>query len=509
MAYLNSLGNIIRSVSPANGTSNVSVDTDIVVTFTFDMAKDSLGSNIVLLDDSSTRIPTTITYDTSVDTPSAKIATVKPVDKLDPTTRYKVIINGGTRGIKSITGTMLGTDWNMNFTTADVIPPDKVSLVSPVDKSVLTVLTEFSWNPVEDVQTYELQISVENTFGTTLYSSIITGSFVVPDVTFAHDNIYYWRVRAISDSTTPTIGAWSDPRQFRYVIPVSSADPNPTTPEIAPLDVMEVMPGPEELFVVNPSPITVRFTDDVDPSTVTSETFQVKVDYLDGLGEPTQIGGYFEVNGSIIQFFFSESATPVATPTYSQNTIIIVELRKEILSLSGAPLVDDITWIFATPFTPYYSKIKEVREATGDLIADKTDLDIARMIHATSQWADQIAALPYGSVNEDYLGETQAETTNNIFYHNYVKYETSLRLLHTKTLENNKLQAGMRQIGDLIVKGPMNLSPDYRMMIERIEALRNRAQLYLTMGRNTYPLPKSAVKGETLYPYPLAKRNSF
>jgi hypothetical protein len=519
VAYLNSLGNIIRSVSPANGTSDVSVDTSIVVTFTFDMEKDSLGSNIVLLDESSNRIPTVVTYDTPEGTPSAKVATVKPLVRLDPSTRYKVIINGGTRGINSMTGTMLGTDWNMNFVTAAVAPPDKAYLVSPADRSVLTGLAEFSWNSVAGISEYEFQISVENTFGTTLYSSIVTGTSVIPDVALNHDSIYYWRVRAISNSTNPLTGPWSDLRQFRYVVsaPFGIPGTTPTTPNVpsVPVDILEVIPGPEELFVPNLTSITVKFTDNIDESTVIPQNFIVKVDYLEGLGEPTTAIGYYEVIDNVVQFHFGnlpDAATPISSiteVTYDKNTVITVELRKEISSISGSQLSDDVTWIFATPFSPYYSKISEVRQVTGDVALMATDLEIAKLIHRVSLWADQIAAQPYGSINSEYLGEIQSQTYNNIFFHDYVKYETALRLLHTKTLENTKRQAGTRQIGDLLIKDPMNLSSDYRMMIERLEALRNRAQFYLTMGRNTYPLPKSAVKGEKLYPYPLNKRNSF
>jgi hypothetical protein len=500
MAYIGSIGSIIGKTAPINGTSNVPVDGVITITFVYDMVLDTVNnSTIVLLDDGSNKISAQVTYQN-------KVATLTPDANLEPQTRYQVVIKGGLAGVKSVTNSTLLTDYNFNYETANVIPPGQVILLSPVDRSVFSGYVGFTWTLIPEFSMYELQISQESKFGSLIFSSDVTGNSITPDVNFDHEQIYHWRVRAISDSATPVTGPWSDTWQFRYNLAAPVSPGIPATPTETPVfDVGTIVPGPEEYFVSGLGSISVQFTDTVDPLTVNSNTFIVKADYIDLAGEPVRVDGYFEIDDTLVQFFFNPSNSP-----FNTNTIFTIELRKEITSVNEGHLADDIMWTFATTFTPYYSKVIDVRNELRGLIDDVSDLEIMRMIHSVSQWADQIAALPYGEVNEDYIGETQQETTNAIFYHNYTRFESAFRILNQKTiLRSSMKQGGMRQIGDLIVKDPLYLSPDYKIALQRLESLRNTAKMYLTMGRDTFPLPKSAIKGERLFPYPLNKRNSF
>jgi hypothetical protein len=519
MAYMNSWSNIVGPIYPKNGTSDVAVDIVISVTFIVDMIEDSVQpSGIVLFDESNTKIPVDVVY-------LNKVATVTPRVALDPGTRYKLLVCSGASGVRTVAGQILGTDYNINFTTANAVPPGKVTLLAPVDRSIFNGLTEFRWQLVPSITNYEIQISNESTFGSLLYSSAITGDSVIPDIDFEHDETYYWRVRAVSNSTTPLTGSWSDTWQFRYLLSAQGAVSPPGSTPATLLDVISVIPGAEAMFVSDLTSITVEFSADIDPLTVNENTFIVEVDYLDGAGEPKMATGQFDVIGNVVVFNFGQQSTTPTTPStpvvttpiigvggelsVTRNTMIMVNLTRGIKTTDGSPLIDDIQWMFSTVLTPYYSRISDIRDELRTATASVTDFQIAKQILRVSQWADQIAALPYGSQNEDYLGETQQETNNCIFFHNYVRYETALRILHDQTLERMQIQGGMKQIGDLIIKDGIYISPDYIQTVKRIEELRNKYQHYLTLGKNTYPLPRSVVKGETNYPYPLTKRNSF
>jgi len=246
--------------------------------------------------------------------------------------------------------------------------------------------------------------------------------------------------------------------------------------------------------------IKIKFNRPVDPESI-QNNIAVFFEDVDGIGEPINVFGDTICEDNIVEF------TP--DPAFTENGIYTVEVYKGITSVEGDKLPDDISWTFATTFTPYYSSIRAVKAEIGTFLDQIPDLDIAREILAVSRWADQIAARPYGSVNDDYLGETQSKSTNNIFYQNYVRFETSIRLLNRVMTEHMQYHGRQMQIGDLKVKSSGSMTPDSNIILKRLETLRNRAETYLTMGRQTYALPKSAIKGNTQYPYSLNTRNSF
>lgn len=499
MAYMSGLVNIIRSLYPRSGAENVPTDTEVKISFTFDMVPNTINtSNILILNESTEKVAATLTY-------SDRIAILKPEDNLDAGKRYQVLIKGGEDGIRTVLGDTMSSDYLFGFTTDKTTPVDQVVLVGPDDQSVARGPVIFTWKEVEQVDAseifYQFQLSTEAKFGSTsLNVEDIADTEIEPSFDFEHDTIYYWRVRAYNKNNK---GLWSSPWQFRYTILSAEEEADQgiiRDTETDVFDFAEVFPKPDSMSIDPETTIRIKFNRPVDPESI-QNNIAVFFEDVDGIGEPINVFGDTICEDNIVEF------TP--DPAFTENGIYTVEVYKGITSVEGDKLPDDISWTFATTFTPYYSSIRAVKAEIGTFLDQIPDLDIAREILAVSRWADQIAARPYGSVNDDYLGETQSKSTNNIFYQNYVKFETSIRLLNRAMTEHMQYHGRQMEIGDLKVKFSGSMTPDSNIVLKRLETLRNRAETYLTMGRQTYALPKSAIKGNTQYPYSLNTRNSF
>lgn len=493
MAYMSGFVNIIRGSSPAAGATEVPVDGEVRILFTFDMVPDTINtSNILILDESTEKVPATLSY-------SNRTAFLKPIENLMIGHRYQVLIKGGTNGIKSVLDDTLSTDYIFSFETSKATPVGQVQLVFPADRSVVRASANFSWEAVPGADAYEFEISTESKFGSVSFSTNVVETSIVPNFTFEHDTNYFWRVMAFNAEDN---GLWSDVWQFRYTaLSAEEEDEQGNIPgeEIAVFDFVEVSPRPDSLFVPVDAEIKAKFNQSVDPET--ANNLLVFFEDVDGVGEPTNVLGTVDCQDDTLKF--------VPEAPLAENGIYTVELYKEVASVDGLELPDDTTWTFATVFNPYYSSVRAVRAEIGSFLESIPDLDIAREILSVSKWADQIAARPYGEINDDYLGETQSKTTNCIFYQNYTKFETCIRLLNRAMTEHMEYHGKQMEIGDLKVKSSGSMTPDSNIVLKRLETLRNKAETYLTMGRQTYSLPTSAIKGNTNYPYSLNKRNSF
>lgn len=492
LAYLTGFANIIRAVSPVSGTKGFPIDGKVLIYFTFDMVPDTINtSTILLLDEGSNKVSCQVSYD-------KKVATIVSQSSLDFGARYQVLIKGGSGGVKTITGKILGSDYVSNFEASTDSPLETVVMVFPPDKSVVRAPAIFSWGSVPGADAYEFQISKESKFGSVSFSSNVVGEGITPDFVFEHDTIYYWRVMAFGGQGA---GRWSEPWQFRFSVFSEEEEARQGVidgPVTTFFDIVSVTPSPDSLFADENSLITVKFNNGVIDYTT---DISVCVENMTGVGEPTQVSGEIAGQGDTIQF--------IPDSPLLQNAIYTIVVGKSTSSIEGVSLDDDVSWSFSTVFSPYYSNINNVRARIGMFLGDISDLEIAREILAVSLWANQIAAKPYGSINDDYLGETQSKTTNEIFYRNYTEFETCVRLLNRKITDHIQFHGQRRKIGDLEIKSSGSMVPDLNIALKRLELLRNRSEMYLTMGKHTYSLPKPAIKGDRNYPYPFNKRNSF
>ncbi len=97
------------------------------------------------------------------------------------------------------------------FTTTYVTPAVP-TLVSPANSAVNVPLSPaFTWNSVQGAQTYGLQVSTSNTFGSYVVNQTgISATTFTPPSSLAQGTIYYWRVNATNPSGTSNwASAWS------------------------------------------------------------------------------------------------------------------------------------------------------------------------------------------------------------------------------------------------------------------------------------------------------------
>jgi hypothetical protein len=487
--YFGGFSSIIQQTEPVNGSENVACDTVITVFFTVDMVPETVStSTIILLDDSATKVSAQVVY-------GQKIATVRPDRQLNPGTRYQLVIKGGQTGVKSLINSVLGADYSINFTASVSQALNKTQMVSPSNLSVIRDMPNFSWQSVDGATSYEFEISKENKFASLVFQLEVVTLSLLPDVVLENSQVYYWRVRAIN---TVSSGPWSDPWQFRFDVQVGESPENIFTSGI--FDVVRVLPAPESIANAEDSVIQAVFNQDINPDSLGSGVVIAKVESMDGVGEPIVVPGTVQSEGAVLTF--------MPSAPLEKNSIYSITINQQITSSAGVALDDDIVWIFSTVFSPYYSSVSRIRDDLGGFVGDVSDIAIVKMIYNVSLWADQIAAYPYGTLNADFLGDTQSKTTNKIFYHEFVRYETDLKILSRKTVEHMSQHGMTRQLGDLIVKQSGSMTPDLSSSVKRLEAERNTYKRYLTIGdgTHTYALPVSVVKGSNGNPYPLNSR---
>ncbi len=101
-----------------------------------------------------------------------------------------------------------------------VVPPYQVTLVSPTDEATgVPVLTEFTWNAADRAESYELQVSTDQTFATTVIDETgLTDTDFTVSTAFDNATEYFWRVRAVNAGGE---GDWSETFSFTTIVAIS------------------------------------------------------------------------------------------------------------------------------------------------------------------------------------------------------------------------------------------------------------------------------------------------
>jgi hypothetical protein len=106
-------GPAVKSVTPANGTTNVGLAASIVLTFNGPLNPASVNASTVrLYDNAGKLVAATVAYD-----PATWKVTLTPTNPLAPMKRYKVYVLGGSKGIYSMFGQVLPASFVSAFTT--------------------------------------------------------------------------------------------------------------------------------------------------------------------------------------------------------------------------------------------------------------------------------------------------------------------------------------------------------------------------------------------------------
>jgi hypothetical protein len=104
----------VTAVSPAAGTTGVSVSAAITVTFSEALDPTTVNANnFVLLDSSNHPVAVTVTYN-----PATNTVTLQPTVPLNSATTYTLRVRGGLTGVKDRFGNPMAEDFTTSFTTS-------------------------------------------------------------------------------------------------------------------------------------------------------------------------------------------------------------------------------------------------------------------------------------------------------------------------------------------------------------------------------------------------------
>jgi len=124
--------------------------------------------------------------------------------------------------------------------TTQYLPAAKVVLSNPADAAKnVAVSTMLSWNAAENALTYQLQVSIESGFTTTIIDEDDIAVHTWAASSLENNTVYYWRVRGINPDGE---GAWSTVRSFTtiasipgapsLIAPANEATSVPVTPKL-------------------------------------------------------------------------------------------------------------------------------------------------------------------------------------------------------------------------------------------------------------------------------------
>lgn len=492
MAYLK--GNLVQLVYPGNGATNIKIDSFIKIQFSKDMNLSTVTERTIKLFDSNLNpVACSLTMDPENPT---KLAVLTPNSFLSPSTRYLVVITGGENGVRSIEingeADFIFADRSWNFTTSSVMVLDKATLLTPTDHSLIQDrIIQFSWQSILGSSKYQFQIAKDSSF-----SSVVVDNNSINGTNYlstSDDNLnllqnYYWRVRALDNEGRP--GIWSLVNQF--YIEDSLREPDTYSESYIEITKSSIANNKAEVDVSIES-IDITFSSKIDEESV-EDNIKITARDIDGGILSKKIEGQVAVSGNKLTFVFSE-------PLENSMEYKVI-IGDGLSNVDGSIIGEDTVYRFITVPNPYYSSIEIIRDDLGLFIKDIEDLEISKVIYRVSKWANQISNQPYGSQNSSFMGSSQRQTTNSIFFHEYVRYESGLRLLVRKSLEHSISKGEIISLGDFSKQATGSLVPDINVAMKRIEQYRDEAKKKLEAGEGTITLPTFAVLGSSGDPYP-------
>jgi len=300
---------VFSSTTPQNGANNVDINPFITVTFSESMNASTITTDTFTLDNGASG---TVTYNAL-----SRTARYLPLSSLKNNTTYTATI---TTGVKDLAGNPLASNFTWSFSTIsssgttppDTTPPDPVTglvIVSVVSETAINL----SWTASKD------------NVGVIKYNIFRDGSLVGTSTSTSYSDTglnakttYTYQVSA-SDSA----GNESDRSS-----PVSA----PTLDQTAPTIISHI-PQDNGSNVNRNIAITVIFSEQVDESTITTDTFSVSVDGNNLSGTVTYSG---------------TTATFMPSDYFEFDQMYQVLISTGVTDLAGNAMTNDYYWSFTT-----------------------------------------------------------------------------------------------------------------------------------------------------------------
>ena len=327
----------VNVVSPVNGASGVLISTSVSAVFSEAMDATTINTGTIeLRDPASNLVTATVAYNSSSHT-----ATLAPSASLAKNTTYTASVKSGTTGVKDVAGNPLATDYTWTFTTEmpDTTPPT-VNVVSPangatgvlISTSVSAVFSEAMDATTINTGTIELRDPASNLVTATVaYNSSSHTATLTPSSSLAYNTIYTARVKSGTSGVKDVAGnALATDYTWTFTT---------ETPDTTPPTVNSVMPinGVTRLRLATRA--TVRFSEAMNASTISSSTIELR----DPSNNLVPAGVTYDAGS------YTATLTPTANLAY--NTTYTARVKSGANGVKDAfnnAMAADYVWSFGT-----------------------------------------------------------------------------------------------------------------------------------------------------------------
>ena len=308
----------VNSTSPSDNATGVAVNTSVSVTFSLLMNGSTLTTEAFKLSRGSSEVTGSVTT-------NGKTATFTPSENLAYTTTYTARVTTKAQAA-NWAGTTLDNDYVWSFTTAEYTQP---TIISTNHASGAT------------------GVAVNGTI-TATFSEEMDASTVTPDTFFISDGnhtiegtisysqsdktVTFTPISSLSSFTTYTATITTEVTDTDGDAMASDYTWSFTTTDVTVPAIISTNPANGASGVGLNSTITATFNEEMDASTITTDTFMVSDDIA-------------KIKGDIS--YSNTTATFTPSRPFSYSTTYTVTITTGVKDLAGNAMVDDYIWSFA------------------------------------------------------------------------------------------------------------------------------------------------------------------
>lgn len=500
-------GFLVVEIAPANNETNVPLNTDVRVKFSFDMIATTISTSTMLFNKvNGPSIPVAVSYDRATRT-----AIVKPTANLEQGTQYRLTIVGGNQGVTTITGEAMPSNKTYEFLTAhDVSVSLPGSLTASITDGYVTLswLAPASYNADKELK-YKVAISTSSLDPVADPGAVIwpLPSDSLADITGLTVNTsralpvgrYYAYVAAVNGTTTSSYA------QSQFLIEPQESVDIPAAPDGTPIGTMfEVHVTYPEADTANITPdgIKILFTTDVDMGTISKSTFYVIkaakpksltiLDLMTKFAPDKAIPATLDVPAAtnLISLSFDPE-------TIEQNSEYTVILRETVKSTDGQSLGEAYIWSFTSTYSPLFGDAERIRDDIKVFIRNVPDKVLYRYMYDVS-----LNALDVVSTVDDLYNEETYIANPPRYLGEYVRFQVGYDLVVNAITQEISGIGSSRTLGDLTIQPNQNISQVNQMLQnlkDRIKRWEDELHGYHNRG---YAKPGAAVRGESVETYP-------
>jgi hypothetical protein len=338
----------VTSVSPEDGDIDIPIDTLVFATFSMFINGSTFTTDTFKLSNGVNEVAGTVTTDGAT-------AIFTPLEDLAFNTAYMARITTGAQAA-NYGGTTLDNDYTWSFTTIpDTIPPSVIS-TNPVNGDTNV--------PIDSIITVTFSEEMDASTITTDTIEVSTGSSMVSGtITYSGTIATFTPSTSLLNSTAYTIEIETDVKDLAGNALAShyhSSFMTVSAPDVTPPTVISTSPANGDTGVPINSVITATFSEEMDASTITTDTFIVSSG-SSGIGN---ISGMVSYDGTTATF------TPSVNLGF--NTIYTATITTGAMDLAGNSIASAYTWSFTTESVPITPTPTPCVGIIGGLVTDAT-----------------------------------------------------------------------------------------------------------------------------------------